>query len=80
MGYAGTANFNQNIPGGSFGAGMNQPTSLNTKEVNYFMHKRIVITGASSGIGQALSFWYLNQGAYVILVGKDEKALKNCAS
>ena len=53
---------------------------LNTKEVNYFMHKRIVITGASSGIGQALSFWYLNQGAYVILVGKDEKALKNCAS
>lgn len=66
---------------GSFGAaGMNQQMPHNTKEVNYFMHKRIVITGASSGIGQALSFWYLNQGAHVILVGKDEKALKNCAS
>lgn len=44
------------------------------------MHKRIVITGASSGIGQALSFWYLNQGAYVILVGKDEKSMKQTAS
>ena len=54
--------------------------ALQTKDVNYFMHKRIVITGASSGVGQALSYWYLNQGAYVILVGKDEKSLKNCAS
>ena len=44
--------------------------------VNYFLDKRIVITGASSGIGQAVSFWYLNQGACVILVGKDEMALK----
>ena len=68
--------------GGQYGSGpgFNQPVAHNTKEINYFMHKRIVITGASSGIGQALSFWYLNQGAYVILVGKDEKALKNCAS
>jgi len=43
---------------------------------NYFLLKRIVITGASSGIGQALCFWYLNQGAIVFLVGKDENALK----
>ena len=39
---------------------------------NYFLGKRIVITGASSGLGTALCFWYLNQGANVILVGKDE--------
>lgn len=46
---------------------------------NYFLDKRIVITGASSGIGQALCFWYLNQGATVILVGKDENVLKQIA-
>jgi len=43
---------------------------------NYFLLKRIVITGASSGIGQALCYWYLNQGAIVFLVGKDENSLK----
>ena len=47
---------------------------------NYFMGKRIVITGASSGIGTALSYWYLNQGAVVILVGRDEEGLKMIAS
>ena len=46
---------------------------------NYFMSKRIVVTGASSGIGQAVSFWYLNQGASVVLVGKDEACLKGMA-
>jgi NADP-dependent 3-hydroxy acid dehydrogenase YdfG len=46
---------------------------------NYFLNKRVVITGASSGLGQALSFWYLNQGATVILVGKDEVTLKQMA-
>ena len=35
-----------------------------------------MVTGASSGLGQALSYWYLNQGAIVILVGKDEENLK----
>lgn len=47
---------------------------------NYFLNKRIVVTGASSGIGQAISYWYLNQGATVILVGKDEVTLKSIAS
>lgn len=69
---------NSNPLGGAFGGAQIQ--AANTKDVNYFMHKRIVVTGASSGIGQALAYWYLNQGAYVILVGKDEKSLKNCAS
>jgi len=40
------------------------------------MNKRIVVTGASSGIGQAISFWYLNQGGCVVLVGQDENTLK----
>ena len=30
-----------------------------------------MITGASSGIGRTLSFWYLNNGARVALVGRD---------
>jgi NADP-dependent 3-hydroxy acid dehydrogenase YdfG len=45
----------------------------------YFLKKRIVITGASSGIGQALSYWYLNQGAFVILVARDEQELRKMA-
>lgn len=30
-----------------------------------------MVTGASSGIGRALAYWYLNNGAKVALVGKD---------
>jgi len=52
---------------------------MQRQAANYFLNKRIVITGASSGIGEALSFWYLNQGAFVILVGKDEPRLKSIA-
>jgi len=38
---------------------------------NYFLQKCVLITGASSGIGRTLSFWYLNNGARVALVGRD---------
>jgi len=31
----------------------------------------VLITGASSGIGRTLAFWYLNNGARVALVGRD---------
>lgn len=41
----------------------------------YFALKRIMITGASSGIGRACAFWFLNQGARVALVGRDKKVL-----
>lgn len=46
---------------------------------SYFIDKRVVITGASSGLGNALAYWYLNQGAQVVLVGKDEEKLKETA-
>lgn len=46
---------------------------------SYFIGKRVVITGASSGVGNALAFWYLNQGAHVVLVGNDEDTLKKLA-
>lgn len=37
----------------------------------YFLNKVVVITGASSGIGRTLAFWYLNNGAKVALCGRD---------
>lgn len=39
------------------------------KKDGYFVNKVILITGASSGIGRALSYWYLNNGARVALLG-----------
>lgn len=38
----------------------------------YFLNKRVVITGASSGIGRALAYWYLNSGSKVALVSKSD--------
>ena len=37
----------------------------------------MVITGASSGIGRTLAYWYLNNGAKVALVGRDIAELDN---
>ena len=42
-----------------------------TKLLGYFLQKVVLVTGASSGIGRSLAFWYLNNGAYVCLVGRD---------
>ena len=41
-----------------------------TAKLNYFLNKVVVITGASSGIGRSLAYWYLNNGARVALVGR----------
>ena len=41
------------------------------KKQGYFLQKVVLITGASSGIGRSLAFWYLNNGARVCLVGRD---------
>ena len=37
-------------------------------KVPYFFNKRVVITGALGGIGKALSWWFLNNGAQVVMV------------
>lgn len=47
----------------------------NPEMLPYFNEKRIVVTGASSGIGRAVAMWFLNSGAYVALVGRDLPAL-----
>lgn len=41
------------------------------------MDKKILITGASSGIGEACAYWFLNNGAKVALVGRDIERLSN---
>lgn len=40
-----------------------------------FARKRILITGASSGIGRAVAFKFLNSGAKVAMIGRDVEAL-----
>jgi NAD(P)-dependent dehydrogenase (short-subunit alcohol dehydrogenase family) len=45
----------------------------------YFLDRRILITGSSSGIGRCLAFWYLNNGARVALVGRDKDSLTKIA-
>jgi len=39
--------------------------------VRYFAEKRVLITGASSGIGRSTAVWLLNQGARVAMIGRD---------
>jgi NAD(P)-dependent dehydrogenase (short-subunit alcohol dehydrogenase family) len=41
-----------------------------------FLNKRVIITGASSGIGKACAYYFLNAGAKVVLCGRDYTALK----
>ena len=41
-----------------------------------FLNKKILITGASSGIGKSVATYFLNSGATVVLVGKDTESLK----
>lgn len=43
---------------------------------NEFLNKRIVVTGASSGIGQAVATYFLNSGALVVLAGQDLNSMK----
>ena len=38
-----------------------------------------MITGASSGIGRSLAYWYLNNGARVAIIGRDIRELDRIA-
>ena len=46
---------------------------------NEFYSKKIVITGASSGIGLCCANYFLNCGAFVALIGRDIESLKEIA-
>ncbi|OMJ67740.1 hypothetical protein SteCoe_35019 [Stentor coeruleus] len=43
---------------------------------HYFAMKRIIITGASGGIGRACCTWLLNQGSRIAMIGREIKDLE----
>ena len=47
--------------------------------MNEFYKKKVVITGASSGIGECCATYFLNCGSKVILVGRDTQNMKSIA-
>ena len=46
----------------------------------YFANKRVWITGASSGIGEALAFKFAEQGAHLVLSARNESELHRVAT
>ena len=47
---------------------------------NEFYMKKVVITGASSGIGACCATYFLNCGSQVVLVGRDVQSMKSTAA
>lgn len=45
-------------------------------EENEFLNKTVLVTGASSGIGRSVAFYFLNKGASVALVGQDVQSMR----
>jgi 2-deoxy-D-gluconate 3-dehydrogenase len=41
----------------------------------YFADKLIIVTGATSGIGKSVATWFLEHGAKVGVVGRNEAVL-----
>ncbi|MFM7401758.1 MAG: SDR family NAD(P)-dependent oxidoreductase, partial [Bacteroidota bacterium] len=46
---------------------------------DFFNNKRVWITGASSGIGEALALAFASQGAHLLLSARNEDALQKVA-
>ena len=45
--------------------------------MSYFKGKTVIVTGASSGIGEATAKEFLTQGAKVILVSRNESKMRD---
>ena len=50
---------------------------FNEKDDSEFLNKKIIVTGASSGIGLSVALYFLNCGAQVILAGRDVSTMKS---
>ena len=50
---------------------------MSTNNNSEFLNKKIIVTGASSGIGLSVALYFLNCGAQVILAGRDVKTMKD---
>jgi dehydrogenase/reductase SDR family member 7B len=48
--------------------------------MSYFKNKRVWITGASSGIGEALAYAFADKGAHLILSARNEQELNRVAA
>lgn len=46
---------------------------------NRLLGKKALITGGGKGLGHAIAERYVNEGAQIVIVGRDEQALKNTA-
>ena len=51
--------------------------SIEEEDLNEFLNKKIIVTGASSGIGLSVALYFLNCGAQVILAGQDIQTMKS---
>ena len=49
---------------------------MSTNNNSEFLNKKIIVTGASSGIGLSVALYFLNCGAQVILAGRDVETMK----
>lgn len=49
---------------------------MDIKNKSEFFNKKIVVTGASSGIGLSSAIYFLNCGAKVIMAGRDTESMK----
>ena len=50
--------------------------STEDEEENEFLNKKIIVTGASSGIGLSVALYFLNCGAQVIMASQDIQTMK----
>ncbi len=51
-------------------------TFSESKDVKKFSNQVVIVTGASRGIGRGIAFLFAEEGANVVLVGRDEALLK----
>ena len=49
----------------------------NSLDCSLFIHKRVIVVGASGSIGKACAIWYLNHGAKVVLVSRKMSSIES---
>jgi NAD(P)-dependent dehydrogenase (short-subunit alcohol dehydrogenase family) len=74
------SNFMNNSNNVNYGYNINtnepQIAAYLKRESGEYINKKFLITGASSGVGRSLAYYLLNNGAKVLLCGRDIETLK----
>eukprot|EP00742_Colponemidia_sp_Colp-10_P000961 GILJ01001043.1.p1 GENE.GILJ01001043.1~~GILJ01001043.1.p1 ORF type:complete len:325 (-),score=44.90 GILJ01001043.1:178-1152(-) len=55
------------------------PSAILPPYAQFFREKRVIVTGASSGIGRAIALRFLQAGAWVVLMGRRQDKLNEVA-